>query len=71
MKTLFALGPLAALSAFSVAIFSFEAPTSLLIGVGFFAIVLTDDALQSRPPMAEMSSAGVTAQGREYFRPAA
>ncbi|MEY4813480.1 MAG: hypothetical protein RLZZ162_553, partial [Verrucomicrobiota bacterium] len=42
MKTRFSLGPLAALSVFFVAFFSFEAATSLLLGLGCVAIVLTD-----------------------------
>lgn len=71
MKTLFSLASLAALSAFSVAFFSFAAVTSFLIGVGFVAIVLTDYASQPRPLVAEKTPAGVTAQGRERFRLAA
>jgi len=42
MKTRFSLGPLAALSVFFVAFFSFEAATSLFLGLGCVAIVLTD-----------------------------
>jgi hypothetical protein len=42
MKTRLSLGPLAALSVFFVAFFSFEAATSFLLGLRCVAIVLTD-----------------------------